>query len=121
MVTYSVISVKTTFNPVVREKRVNLKSIIMKQHTLICSCHSTEHQMVIYKTSDPLYGPECYVHVHLVKRSFLYRLFYGLCYIFGYKSRYGAWDEFILDPKHIDALEDIVNHLQTYEIERITV
>lgn len=122
MVTYSVTSVKIISNPVVREKLVNLKlSIMRKQHLLICSCHSTDHQIVIYKESDPLYGPECYVHIHLVRRSFWYRLKYAIKYIFGYKSCYGAWDEFILEPKHIAALEDVINHLQTNETERITV
>jgi hypothetical protein len=47
------------------------------------------------------FPPEVYVHVHLVRRSFWYRLKYGLKYIFGYKSRYGAWDEFILDNSHV--------------------
>lgn len=90
------------------------------QSILICSCNSTEHQMVIYKTTDPLYGPEAYVHVHLIKRSFWYRLKYGIKYIFGYKSKYGAWDEFILNPGHIDQLQNVVDHLNN-ETQRITV
>jgi hypothetical protein len=90
------------------------------QSILICSCNSTEHQMVIYKTTDPLYGPEAYVHVHLIKRSFWYRLKYGVKYIFGYTSKYGAWDEFILNPGHIDQLQNVVDHLNN-ETQRITV
>jgi len=119
---YSVTSVKITSNPVVREKLANHKpSIMSNKHLLICSCHSTDHQIVIYNESDPLYGPECYVHIHLAKRPFWYRVKYALKYVFGYQSRYGAWDEFILEPKHIAALEDIINHLQVNETERITV
>jgi hypothetical protein len=90
------------------------------QSILICSCNSTEHQMVIYKTTDKLYGPEAYVHVHLIKRSFWYRLKYGVKYIFGYTSKYGAWDEFILNPGHIDQLQNVVDHLNN-ETQRITV
>jgi hypothetical protein len=81
------------------------------QSILICSCNSTEHQMVIYKTTDKLYGPEAYVHVHLVKRSFWYRLKYGIKYIFGYTSKYGAWDEFILNAGHVNQLQHVINHL----------
>jgi hypothetical protein len=93
----------------------------MEHSILICSCSSTDHQMVIYKNTDPLYGPEAYVHIHLAKRPFWYRVKYAFKYIFGYKSRFGAWDEFILEPKHLDVLEDLVEHLHTNEIQRITV
>jgi hypothetical protein len=88
---------------------------------LVCSCNSTDHQMVIYKNIDPLYGPEVYIHMHLVKRSFWYRLKYAVKYLFGYKSRYGAWDEFILEPKHAGKLEDLLQHLISNETERIFV
>lgn len=88
---------------------------------LLCSCGSTEHQMVIFNETDPLYGSEVLVHVHLIRRSFWYRLKYAVKYLFGYKCRYGAWDEFLLEPKHIPALENIINHLQSNETERITV
>jgi len=88
---------------------------------LICSCNSTDHQMVIYKHTDPLYGPEIYVHIHLINRSFWYRLKYAVKYLFGYKSRYGAWDEFILDPMHADKLGELFYHLISNETEKITV
>lgn len=88
---------------------------------IICSCHSTEHQMVIHHDADPLYGPICYVHVHLNQRSFWHRVKYAIKYVFGYKCRYGAWDEFILEPKHIPVLEETLHYLQSKETERITV
>ena len=81
-------------------------------HILICSCYSTEHQMVFHKSEgNDWYPPEVYVHVHLVRRSFWYRLKYALKYIFGYKSMYGGWDEFILDKSHVKDLEAIIQHL----------
>jgi hypothetical protein len=92
----------------------------MTETVLICSCNSTEHQIVIYLEKDDLYGPEAYVHIHLVKRSFWYRLKYAIKYVFGYKSKYGAWDEFILSPTHVARLEKLVNHLNN-DILRITV
>jgi hypothetical protein len=59
-----------------------------------------------------------YIHTHLVKKSFWSRLKYGLKYIFGYKSRYGAWDEFILNPNDADKLQDVVDYLKEKKNEK---
>lgn len=85
---------------------------------LICSCNSTEHQIVFHKSSgNDWFPPEVYAHVHLVRRSFWYRFKYGLKYIFGYKSKYGAWDEFILDKSHIEDLQTIIKHLEDETVQ----
>jgi hypothetical protein len=52
-----------------------------------------------------------YFHIHLTKRPFWERVKYGIKYIFGYKSNYGAFDEFIFNPKDADKLQDLVNYL----------
>ena len=95
---------------------VLLNPIEMEQNNshllFLCSCASSEHQMIMHKSEgNDQYPPEVYVHVHLVRRSFWYRLKYALKYIFGYKSRYGAWDEFILDSSHVKSLEQVIQHL----------
>jgi hypothetical protein len=54
----------------------------------------------------------------LVKKSFWSRLKYGLKYIFGYKSQYGAWDEFILNPNDADKLQDVVDYLKEKKNEK---
>ena len=77
----------------------------MKQQLYICSCSSTEHQMIFLPSPDKS-EKMIYVEVHLVKKSFWYRLKYGLKYIFGYKSKYGAFDEMILDHEHSKQLRD---------------
>lgn len=63
---------------------------------VICKCSSSEHQMIFrsFKNED-----EIYVDVHLTDQGFFRRLKHGIKYIFGYKSKYGAWDEIILDKK----------------------
>lgn len=66
----------------------------IKPELIICSCNSTEHQMVFHYSDDCIY-----VHIHLVKGSFWQRLKYGIKYIFGHQSRYGAFDEMVLDTK----------------------
>lgn len=78
---------------------------------LICECNSTEHQMVfLYDEEDK--DRTVYLHVHLNKRPFLERLIYGVKYIFGYQSRYGAFDEFILNPDDSKKLKDVVKYLK---------
>lgn len=83
-----------------------------KQMLLLCSCYSSDHQMIIHlEEGGDMFPTEAYVHVHLVRRSFWYRVKYGIKYIFGYTSRYGAWDEFILDKNHAKSLLEIAKHL----------
>ena len=87
-----------------------------KKDLLICSCHSTEHQLVIHqmvvmREYDEQY-PILYVHIHLNKRPFWQRVNYGLKYIFGYQCRYGAFDEFIFNPDDSDKLQNLVDYLK---------
>lgn len=71
---------------------------------LICDCSSREHQIIIeHDNEDNL----TYCHIHLVQHGFLRRLKAGLKYIFGYKCRYGQWDEFILKPEHANQLREL--------------
>jgi hypothetical protein len=60
-----------------------------------------------------------YMHIHLANnRGFWQRLRYGLAYAFGRKSRFGAFDEIILNPKDADKLQRVVNHLKNIEKQR---
>ena len=100
---------------------------------LICSCHNTEHQIILLheydeecekdangeyvKNANGEYivtkkWPTCYAHVHLNKGTFWERLKYGIKYIFGHQSRYGAFDEFIFNPEDADKLQSLVDHLK---------
>lgn len=70
----------------------------------VCDCNSREHQIIIeHDPEDNL----MYCHIHLVNFSFFSRLKSGLKYIFGYKCRYGHWDEFIWKPEDADRLIEI--------------
>ena len=77
----------------------------------ICECHSTDHQMVILYSEDNGY-PMVYSNVQLNKRPFWERLKYGIKYIFGYKCRYGAFDEFIFNTYYAERLQEVVNYLK---------
>ena len=78
---------------------------------LICDCSSREHQIIIeHDNEDNL----TYCHIHLVKHGFWRRLKAGLKYIFGYKCRYGQWDEFIGIEKEKQYYDVAVRRLSSY-------
>jgi hypothetical protein len=81
-----------------------------RSEIIICECNNTQHQMVFHYDEGDSY-PTVYVHVHLNKLSFFKRLVYGIKYIFGYQSRYGAFDEFIVDNRDLKKFKEIVKYL----------
>lgn len=73
---------------------------------VLCECKSLEHQIVLIKFKD---DDEVYLQVHLhSSHNFLHRLWHGLKYAFGYKSKYGAWDEFVLGPNELTQIKNFV-------------
>jgi hypothetical protein len=77
---------------------------LMSPALLICNCSSTEHQIIVeHDSEDNL----VYCHIHLVQQGFWKRVKAGLKYIFGYKCKYGQWEEFIFDHKHADKLREL--------------
>jgi hypothetical protein len=82
----------------------------MEKELIICECHNTEHQMVFIYDQDENY-PMVYVHYHLNKRPLWKRVKYGIKYIFGRQSRYGAFDEIILNPEDAPKFEKISLYL----------
>ena len=83
---------------------INQKEMI--EEVFICECFSPEHQMIVRKDLE---DGTVYVEIHLVKFGFFRRLWHGIKYIFGYKSQYGAWDEFIFKPEDLEKLKDFLN------------
>ena len=79
------------------------------QEIFICSCQSPEHQFIIRKFDDE---NEAYLTIHLTKQPIWRRLKYAFRYIFGYQSRFGAFDEIILNPDDADRLQKVVDSLK---------
>lgn len=75
---------------------------------LICECHNLEHQICVFKDED---DDVAYVSIHLVPGTFFERLKNGIKYIFGHRSRYGDFDEFLFKKEHGDFLIDLGNFL----------
>ena len=79
----------------------------MGRLVLICECHSLEHQLVFWYDEE---SGELYCEPHLVThRGFLKRLWTGLKYAFGYKSRYGQWDSTIFKEEDLQQLKDYLD------------
>jgi len=76
----------------------------MERQIMICECNSLEHQVTFWydEEYDILYN-----EIHLTtNRNFFKRLWYGLKYAFGYRSRYGAWDEMMFKPEDLLKLRE---------------
>ena len=82
----------------------------MKTDIIICACGSSEHQILINKDDE---DHEVYLSIHLITyQNFFQRLWVGLKYAFGYRSRYGHWDSIILEKEHATQLQKVVDHLR---------
>lgn len=83
----------------------------LTNHLVLCACHNTEHIMVVSYDPDER-CPEVYVSMHLRKAPFWSRLIYAIKYIFGYQSKYGAFDEIVLKPKDADKFIKVGKYLK---------
>jgi len=82
----------------------------MKEEIIICACGSPEHQGIFWSIKDV--APDCdiiYVEFHLAKRPFFTRIWYAIRYVFGYTSKFGAWDEFIFNKLELEKLKNFLD------------
>lgn len=87
----------------------------MDHKIFICECQSPEHQIQFWYDDDEKY-PTMYVTTHLITYdNFFKRLWIGLKYAFGYKCRYGNWDEFLFKPTDVKDLKLWLNTRVTPE------
>lgn len=81
----------------------------MGKEILTCVCASVEHQIIIrYETDEN----QVYANIYLADLPIGKRILNAVKYIFGYKSKYGDFEEFIFDKRDIPALEKVVTHLK---------
>lgn len=66
----------------------------MKIKPIVCVCGSLEHQITILE-EEPDY---LCLAVHLSPKPFWNRVFGAVKHIFGYRCRYGDFEEILLDP-----------------------
>lgn len=77
----------------------------------ICQCHNTEHQL-IFSYSIELDSVYCDIHL-IPEYNIFKRIWNAIKYIFGHRSKYGHFDEFIFNSEDADKLQKIVDHLKT--------
>lgn len=82
----------------------------MKRDLLICKCENLEHQLIFTYIDDS--EKLITVSVLLNNYSFFKRLIFGIKYIFGYRSKFGLYDEFIINPEDKDKFLNIYNFLK---------
>ncbi len=84
-------------------KNLNLPT----KEIIVCECFSTEHQVAItyIQADNKDEADEMCFEVHLTPgKGFFKRIIGAIKYVFGYRSRYGDWDEFIFNPKDCEKL-----------------
>ena len=76
-------------------------SIGMEEELFVCDCGDPGHQFIVsWYPDDEDWNDLLYFQVHLNQRySFWKRLWIGIKYVFGYKCRFGAFDEILIN-KH---------------------
>lgn len=78
---------------------------------LICQCHDVEHQVIFSYDNDER-SPEVYMSTHLTTLPFWKRVKYAVKYIFGYQSRYGAFNEIVLKPSDAIKIKKVYEYLK---------
>jgi hypothetical protein len=79
-----------------------------QKNLVLLSCCSLEHQIVISLNKGLVV-----VQIHLKNyRNVFKRIWVALKYIFGYKSKYGDWDEMLLDEGHVPQLTETLEYLK---------
>lgn len=73
----------------------------METKLVLCDCGSAEHQLILSYCDDE--EPEfqmMYVQIHLTTyKNIVKRILRAVRYVFGYKSKYGDWDEIVVSPQ----------------------
>lgn len=88
----------------------------MRSDLFLCQCSSSEHQIIFRWFENDLDDRYVYADIHLVPEYNIFkRIWYAIKYIFGYKSKYGAFEEFIFNPKDADKLQKIVDYLKNVQ------
>ena len=79
-----------------------------KEKFIRCECRSLDH-LIHFQYFDDEDWPELFLSVHLCNYGFFKRLWVGLRYAFGYKSRFGHWDEVVLWRDKVEELRGFIN------------
>jgi len=86
-----------------------MRSMIRDEEFFLCKCYSSEHQFTFHYNEEE---NEIYVSIHLILHKNIFkRIWVAIKYIFGYTSKFGDWDEFILNYNDRDRLIGIIDKM----------
>lgn len=81
---------------------------------LDCDCFELEHTLrYSYLIDNDIRLSEVFVHTFLSLQPWYKRIWHGIKYIFGYKSKYGHFDETTLEYKKVIKLRDFLTDFIT--------
>jgi hypothetical protein len=91
--------------------------ISVETKLMVCDCNSSEHTVIVKYFKDDKYG-EVFLDIHLTVKPLWQRIVHAVKYVFGYTSKFGAFDELILTKGHIKDLESIITHIKKVEANK---
>ena len=77
--------------------------------TILCSCNFSEHLLILHFNKD---DKEIYLEYHLCSLPFWKRVVIGIKYIFGYRSKYGEYGEFIISKDNYKPFKEILTFFE---------
>ena len=89
---------------------------------VLCECASPEHQVILSSIfeDEPEYQM-VFISFHLVTyRNIFRRVWRSVRYIFGYRSRYGDWDEIMINKKTAKEIRDYLDRFIAGESNKQT-
>jgi len=104
--------------PDIFNKKTKTPSVVMSKNThdiLVCDCSSVEHQIVI---SYNLEDGTAYCSIHLSSVGFFRRVLNAFKYVFGYKCKYGHFEEFVLSKEHSKKISELGSFLDGIAMSR---
>lgn len=84
---------------------------------IVCSCGDLRHQIVFstfeFVTSTGKTEKDCYLQVFLNKHNFLTRLLIGIKYILGFQSKFGVFEEFVINEENAIKIKNCMESFLT--------
>jgi hypothetical protein len=72
-----------------------------------CDCHSPEHVLRISSDEDGIY-----ISVFLGELPLHNRIWNAILYVFGYKCKYGHFEEFVADKENLGRIISVLEELR---------
>jgi hypothetical protein len=92
--------------------------VVDKKEYFECRCHSPEHTLSFVLDDDKTF-PALYGYVFLNEEPWYRRVLSAIKYAFGYKCKYGHFDEFILNPDDCDRLMIMLKQFKSLSKKKV--